>query len=67
MSVNTTNFAEVYRAAFAERDPNRKLALLGEVQRAIRSWEQDDETASAPNPKLRPQLVSPHTERASAA
>jgi hypothetical protein len=32
------SFAELYRDAFAERDPNRKLVLLGEVQRAICAW-----------------------------
>jgi len=37
------NFAEVYRAAFAERDPDRKLVLLSEVRQAIRTWERADE------------------------
>jgi hypothetical protein len=39
------NFAEVYKAAFAEQDPDRKLALLSEVQQAINSWQQTDEAA----------------------
>jgi len=40
MSAKYTNFGELYRSAFAERDPDRKLELLGEVRRAIDEWEQ---------------------------
>jgi len=36
---NCQNFSELYRAAFAERDPDRKLELLGQVRRAIEEWE----------------------------
>lgn len=37
---NPKNFSELYRAAFAERDPDRKVELLGQVRRAIDEWEQ---------------------------
>jgi hypothetical protein len=42
--VNTSpsNFGELYRKAFAENDPKKKLVLLHEVQRAICDWEQSD-------------------------
>jgi hypothetical protein len=33
------NFGELYRAAFAERDPEKKVELLGQVRRAIAEWE----------------------------
>jgi hypothetical protein len=33
------DFAELYRAAFAECDPERKSRLLSEVQRALAEWE----------------------------
>jgi hypothetical protein len=36
---NCQNFSELYRAAFAERDPDRKLELLGQVRKAIEEWE----------------------------
>lgn len=32
-----TDFATLYRAAFAERDPQRKQVLLSQVQRLISS------------------------------
>ncbi len=34
------DFSELYRAAFAERDPERKVFLLQEVQKAIDAREQ---------------------------
>lgn len=37
------DFTKLYRAAFAERNPDRKLVLLGQVQRAIQNWEQATE------------------------
>ena len=43
--MSDTNFAEVYKAAFAEQDPDRKQTLMGEVQQAINSWQQANEAA----------------------
>ena len=40
MSTNYTHFGELYRSAFAERDPEKKLELLGQVRQAIDEWEQ---------------------------
>jgi hypothetical protein len=34
------DFGELYNAAFAERDPEKKLNLLSEVRRVIAEWEQ---------------------------
>ena len=34
------NFGDLYRAAFAEQDPEKKLFLLSEVRKAIEKWEQ---------------------------
>ena len=34
------DFSELYRAAFAEQDPERKIVLLQEVQKAIDAREQ---------------------------
>jgi hypothetical protein len=34
------DFGELYNAAFAERDPEKKLMLLSEVRRVIAEWEQ---------------------------
>ena len=34
------NFGELYRAAFAERDPDKKSLLLTEVKKNIEQWEQ---------------------------
>jgi hypothetical protein len=33
------DFAQLYRAAFAECDPETKSRLLSEVQRALAEWE----------------------------
>jgi hypothetical protein len=33
------DFAQLYRAAFAECDPERKSRLLSEVQQALAEWE----------------------------
>lgn len=35
-----SNFSDLYRAAFAERDPEAKLLLVAEVKKAIDDWEQ---------------------------
>jgi hypothetical protein len=36
------DFSELYRRAFAESDPKKKVVLLHEVQRAIYDWEKSD-------------------------
>jgi len=46
------SFAELYRDAFAERDPDRKLVLLGEVQRVIRTWENESQH-KLPEPSIK--------------
>jgi hypothetical protein len=41
MSVTEFNdFGKLYKAAFAEREPQLKLALLRQVQKAIEKWMQ---------------------------
>ena len=35
-------FGELYKAAFAEREPVRKLSLLKQVKDAIETWERQD-------------------------
>jgi hypothetical protein len=37
---NFKDFGQLYRAAFAEPNPERKLFLLSEVRKAIDEWEQ---------------------------
>lgn len=39
MENRSNNFGELYRSAFAERDPEKKLELLSQVRRAIAEWE----------------------------
>jgi hypothetical protein len=39
---NVTDFGTLYRSAFAERDPEKKQALLNQVQRLISKCEQDE-------------------------
>lgn len=39
MNHDNKDFGELYRAAFAERDPDTKVVLLGEVRKAIDEWE----------------------------
>jgi hypothetical protein len=34
------SFSDLYRAAFAEPDPDKKLFLLSQVKKAIDDWEQ---------------------------
>ena len=43
----TADFAQLYRAALAERDPDKKLMLLREVQQALHSWHQAMDSAHA--------------------
>jgi len=42
---DTNDFGSLYRAAFAERDPEKKQILLSQVQKAISSSEQEEITA----------------------
>jgi hypothetical protein len=49
------DFATLYRAAYAEHDPERKQILLGQVQKAISDSEQGENTTIV---KLGPQSVS---------
>jgi hypothetical protein len=37
---NFPHFGDLYRAAYAERNPERKQLLLRQVEVAIRDWEQ---------------------------
>jgi hypothetical protein len=49
------DFGRLYRAAFAERDPQRKQLLLSEVQKVISNNSQRETVSIA---KLGPQSVS---------
>ena len=43
MNTSTSiDFGELYRRAFAETDPKKKLVLLHDVQKAICDWEASD-------------------------
>jgi len=42
---NMIDFGTLYRAAYAERNPERKQILLSEVQKVIRSSEQEEVAA----------------------
>ncbi len=43
------NFGELYRAAFAEHDSEKKLLLLHEVHLRLNSWEQSQLENDAPS------------------
>jgi len=45
--IEARDFGELYRAAFAEVDPARKLELLAQVRLAIVAWEQAGAEAPA--------------------
>ena len=45
------DFGAVYRAALAEQDPEKKLALLRNVEQALLSWRIADERTLDPPPK----------------
>ncbi len=47
------DFGELYRAAFAECDPDRKSILLHEVQIALAEWERHAEPPASPPPLSR--------------
>ena len=55
MSANHTHFGELYRSAFAERDPDRKLELLGQVRKALDEWEQVAQRGMERSAPARPQ------------
>ncbi len=48
------NFGELYRAAFAERDSEKKLLLLHEVHVRLNSWEQSQLENDTPSLSCRP-------------
>jgi hypothetical protein len=52
---NVSDFGELYRSAFAERDPQRKQILLSQVQQAISNTEQDETVSMV---KLSPRSLS---------
>jgi hypothetical protein len=41
------DFGELYRLAFAERAPEKKLVLLSQVQKVVKPWEHDEITTAA--------------------
>lgn len=47
------NFAELYRAAFAENDPEIKQLLLAHVQNALDRWAESDHNPT-PRPHISP-------------
>ncbi len=49
------DFANLYRAAFAERDPDKKLTLLREVQQLLHSWQQTEEGLIVSDSENKPQ------------
>jgi hypothetical protein len=50
----SADFGKLYRAAFAERDPDKKLSLLREVQQALHSWHQSVDSVAAPELAIKP-------------
>jgi len=57
------DFGSLYRAAFAERDPDKKLVLLSQVQKVVKPWEHDEITAAG---KWNPQAQLSSREKAAA-
>jgi hypothetical protein len=47
MANDHEDFGRLYRAAFAECDPEKKSLLLKEVQRALQEWEQTTDSFMA--------------------
>lgn len=39
---NVSDFGELYRSAFAERDPEKQQMLLNQVQKVISNCEQEE-------------------------
>lgn len=50
------DFGQLYKAAFAEREPERKLLLLNQVRRALEDWETLQRNSSKP-PSSTPQVL----------
>jgi hypothetical protein len=46
MNQGNADFRKLYRAAFAENDPEKKLALLSQVQKIVKPWEHDEITTT---------------------
>jgi hypothetical protein len=46
MNSANADFGSLYRAAFAERDPEKKLLLLSQVQKVVKPWEHDEMTTT---------------------
>jgi hypothetical protein len=44
------NFGDLYRAAFAENDPEIKQLLLAHVKRALDRWAESEHNSSRPSP-----------------
>ena len=53
MNYRFSDFGKLYRAAYAEVDPEKKMLLLSAVQRAIEEWRSTAEKES-PAPILVP-------------
>lgn len=45
------NFGDLYRAAFAEQDPEKKLFLLTQVRKALDHWEEEASRFPGEKPK----------------
>jgi len=59
MNLNNVDFAALYRAAYAERDAEKKQMLLRQVQSVIASYHEDQ-----PSPKLPVQSLTVSPTRA---
>ena len=57
---NSADFGAIYRAALAERDPERKLILLRNVKEALVLWQVADEKTSCAAQKHGPLPASEH-------
>jgi hypothetical protein len=55
MTHDLIDFGKLYRAALAERDPQRKQILLSQVQRAISKTEPEEQ---ASRPKFAPESAA---------
>jgi len=52
------SFAELYRAAFAETDPEQKQLLLADVQIALDNWAEADRRHTGPLQRSRKPALS---------
>jgi hypothetical protein len=55
------NFGDLYRAAFAERDPEIKQLLLADVKRALDRWANSVSESAAPPARPGPSQISATT------